>query len=209
MIGSPSIQAATRDLINNDVWSFVGSGTPTDGTSGTGVNIGGPGSTYYDSATGNVFLNIGTKASPVWDLVKGSVLTTLTSAQVKALRATPITLVAAPPAGYYRKFVGAILALDYGGSNVFTEGAVNLAVRLTGAAGVIVSQTIENTGFIDQAGDTMTTAEPKIDAIAAKAACDAQLLCLHNTGGAEIAGNAANDNIVRVRTWYRTLALGW
>ena len=51
-----------------DIFDFVGSGAPTDGTSGTGVTNAGKGSSYYDTATGYVYINTGTKASPVWSL---------------------------------------------------------------------------------------------------------------------------------------------
>src|SRR5262245_4391760 len=142
----------------------------------------------------------------------GKVFTTtvsLTSAQIKAIRATPITMVAAPGAGRILEFVSAILLLDYGGTNVFTEAGNNLAVRYTDGSGAIVSQTIEMTGFIDQSADTATSAEAKIDAIVAKTGCENQALVLHNTSGAEIAGNAGADNVVRVKVTYRTHTTGW
>lgn len=45
------------------------SGTPVDGTSGTGVGIAGPGSLVCDYATALWYVNGGTKASPVWTLI--------------------------------------------------------------------------------------------------------------------------------------------
>lgn len=124
----------------------------------------------------------------------------LTSAQIKALRATPITLVDAVP-GKMIEFVGANLKLDYG-SNVFTESADNLAVRYTNGSGAIVSDAIEATGFIDQSADTQTNALPKIDAIVASASAEGKALVLHNTGDGEYAGNAANDNTIVVTVRY-------
>lgn len=126
----------------------------------------------------------------------------LTAAEVKALRATPKTLVAAPAAGKTLLLVGALLKLDYGGTNVFTEVDDNLAIKYTNGSGVAVSETIETTGFIDQSADTYTNAIPKADAIVAATGAEAQALVLHNTGGDEIAGNAANDNVLRVRIYY-------
>jgi hypothetical protein len=133
----------------------------------------------------------------------------LTSAQVKALRASPITLVAAPGAGFLIEFVSAVLLLDYGGTNVFTESGNNLAVKYTDGSGTAVSQTIEMTGFIDQSADTRTNALPSIDSIVAKSGCENKALVLHNTSGAEIAGNAGADNVVRVKVAYRVHATGW
>lgn len=215
MINYRNLWAAIKDRWNNNVLDLVGSGVPTNGTSGTGATAGagrlsaGPGSTYTDLATGLLYININTAASPTWTLASGATLTTLTSAQVKAVRATPITLVAAPPAGFSLKFMWAKLFLDYGGTNVFTEVGNNLAVRFNDGSGPIVSQTIEMTGFIDQNADTETNAESKIDAIASKASSEAKALVLHNTSGAEIAGNAAGDNILRVRTAYRVVPTGF
>lgn len=132
---------------------------------------------------------------------------TLSNSEIKNLRATPIQVVAAPAAGSMIMLLGAVLKLNYGGNNVFTEAGDNLALRYTDGSGVIVSQTIETTGWIDQSADTLTNALPKIDAIAAATGAEAQALMIHNVGGAEIAGNAANDNTVTLRVYYTVQAL--
>jgi hypothetical protein len=126
----------------------------------------------------------------------------MTSAEVKALRATPKTLAPAPGAGRILEFVSGVLFLD-AGSNAFTETTANLAVKYANGAGVQVSQTIETTGFIDQTADTATSALAKIDAIVTKAAGENQPLVLHNLGAGEIAGNAANDGKLVMRLCYR------
>jgi hypothetical protein len=53
------------------VYDLVGTGTPVDGTSGTGAGFAGPGSRYTDIATPKMYINggAGTKLSPVWKLV--------------------------------------------------------------------------------------------------------------------------------------------
>lgn len=132
-------------------------------------------------------------------------IVTLTSAQVKALRATPITIVPAPRTGYVNVLVQARLKLKYGGTNVFTETADNLALRYTDGSGVIVSQTIETTGFIDQNVNTETSALPKIDAIVASTGSAGKPIVLHNTGDGEIAGNAGNDNQLQVVCIYKQI----
>jgi hypothetical protein len=50
------------------MFDIAGSGSATDGTSGTGVGLCGPGSTYMDYGSGILYVNTGTKASPVWVL---------------------------------------------------------------------------------------------------------------------------------------------
>lgn len=68
MITSPSLWGMMKDETDNNVWRLVGSGAPTNGTSGTGVAIvAGKGSTYIDIATGYSYRNTGTAASPVWE----------------------------------------------------------------------------------------------------------------------------------------------
>jgi len=131
----------------------------------------------------------------------------LTSAQVKALRATPATLVAAPGAGKVIEFLGAFLFLDYG-SNGFTETADNLGIYYAGET-VGVSTVIEMTGFIDQTADTLIEAYPTTAAAKTKTATENKALTLKNAGDGEIAGNAANDNVLRVKVAYRVHATGW
>lgn len=68
-----NIWAMLSNLINNNVGFITGSGAPTDGTSGTQVGKAGPGTIYIDLATGNLYVNLGTKASPVWSAFGGTV----------------------------------------------------------------------------------------------------------------------------------------
>lgn len=130
----------------------------------------------------------------------------LTNANVLALRATPITIVSAPGAGKVLELISITLYFDY--TAAYTETADNLAVRYTDGSGVIVSQAIETTGFLDATADTMTNGLPKIDAIAAKTGCENKALVLHNTGDGEFGGgNAAN--VINVRTVYRVNPTLW
>ena len=128
------------------------------------------------------------------------------NAELKALRATPKVLVPAPGLGRMLEFLSAVLHLD-AGTNVLTEATANLAVRYKDGASVQVSQTIETTGFIDQAADQVTYGLPKLDPITARTVCENQPLVLHNLGAGEIAGNAANDAVLRVKVAYRVHTL--
>ena len=64
MIKDPSIWGALKDLANNDIWHVAGNGAPTNAI--TGAELTGKGSTYTDTATGTIYRNTGTKASPTW-----------------------------------------------------------------------------------------------------------------------------------------------
>lgn len=130
----------------------------------------------------------------------------LTNANIKNLRATPITLVAAPGASKVIEFVSAELKLIYG-SDVLTETGDNMAIRYTDGSGVIVSETIEATNFIDAAATTLTSAVLKKDNIVAYADAANKALVLHNTGDGEYGGNVANDTTMRVVVNYRIVSI--
>ena len=126
----------------------------------------------------------------------------VSNAEIKALAATPKTLVAAPGAGKCVEFISALIKLNYG-TNVLSESDDNLSVRYTDGSGVIVSGTIQATGFIDQAADTYTNAIPVIDAIVAATGCENKALVLDNIGNGEFGGNAGADTTLTVGVAYR------
>lgn len=141
-------------------------------------------------------------------VVEGAILTasvSLTALEIKALRATPKTLVAAPGAGFLLEFVSAVLLLD-ATATAFVESSANLAVRYTGTTGAKVSDDIEATGFIDQTADTMTTARAKLDAIVAATGCANAALVLHNLGAGEY---TVGTGVMRVKVSYRKHTTGW
>ena len=126
----------------------------------------------------------------------------LTNAEIKALRATPKVLVAAGGANTFLEFVSATLVL-HAGANVLTESTANLAVKYKDGTGTQVSETVECTGFIDQAVDTLTTVRVKQDAIVATSIYTNQPLVLHNLGAGEFGGNAAADATMTVKIAWR------
>lgn len=69
MIFTRNIQQMLADLVKNDVLIVTGSGAPTNGTSGTGAGLTGPGSLYLRSGNGTLFINSNTKASPTWTAI--------------------------------------------------------------------------------------------------------------------------------------------
>lgn len=77
--------------------------------------------------------------------------TTLTNAQVLALDATPITLVAAPGSGYYVDVIGAAVLFDY---TAAYSGGSNLQLFWgSRTAGNAASAAITASGFLDGSAD--------------------------------------------------------
>lgn len=124
----------------------------------------------------------------------------MTSAEAKVIfSGAAKTLVAAPGAGLFLEFCGALLMHDYL-TAVYTEVGVTWVAKYTDGAGVAVSQAIDATGFVTAAVDTYTNALPKIDAIVAAAASINQALVLDGEA-ADIGGTGAG--VFRIRTFYR------
>lgn len=130
----------------------------------------------------------------------------ITNAQLKALRATPKQLVAAKGSGTVLQLVGGMVKL-IAGANVLSETDDNLVVRFTNTTGAIVSQTIQTTGFIDQAVNMITNILPIVDPIVTYSAGSNKALVLHNSGSGEIADNAALDATLKVKILYRIIYL--
>lgn len=122
---------------------------------------------------------------------------TLTNANMVALRATPISLVAAPGAGKYLQFIKAELFFDY--TAAYGETTDDLGVKYTNGTGAQVSQTLDATGFLTATADAYAT----IAAASCPMTANAPLV-LHNLGDGEYTGGNAS-NVVKVRTWYRVI----
>jgi len=135
-----------------------------------------------------------------------TVKVSLTNAQIKAMRATPVELVSAQGANTLIVFEGATLVLN-AGSEVLTESADNMAIEYDSGSAAAVTGTIEATNFIDQAADTVTNAVPAGDVIDASADVVNKNIALVNTGDGEYAGNASADATMDVYVTYRVLDL--
>lgn len=208
-----NIQSQFRNWASNDVYHYTMNGTPTDGASGTGANVMGPGSTIIDYGSATVYVNFGTKAAPVWLAVGGPHVdyvkkVVLTSAQIKTLRAAPITIVPALGAGFVADFDFAAAMFLYGGSNAFTNPQ-DMVIRYKDGTGGIISQAITAAGFIDQTASQFTSVLGKVNSQLTKTQTDNQPLVLHNTGASEMTGNAAADNTLAVKIGVRVTQPLW
>lgn len=153
---------------------LFGSGAPTNGTSGTGVGRAGPGSMYFRTSNGAIYVNTNTKASPTWSqlgsiaaltsahifvgngsnagtdvalsgdatLANTGALTVapaliqhaqiaLTAAQIKAIKTTPVLVLAAPGAGKAILVHNSQISMTYGSVQFASGGVVSLVDHLT------------------------------------------------------------------------------
>lgn len=135
---------------------------------------------------------------------------TLTNAQMLALRATPITVIAAPGAGKWIQVLGGSLIFDR--TAAYTESTDNLALRYVNGSGSKASADIEATGFVDASGDAITNILPlaqlSTSPLTTAGEISNALVCIHNIGDGEFGGgNAANTVKVIVDYVVRTTGL--
>lgn len=128
---------------------------------------------------------------------------TVSNAEIKALNATPKTLVAAQGADTVVQLVSCVIKLN-AGSEALTEpnNDENLQV-LYGAGGTAATAAIEFTNFLDQTSDETQIELGAQVASAASSDLENKALVLENVGTGEIAGNASEDATLTVKVAYR------
>jgi len=84
-------------------------------------------------------------------MISGRFFKQITSAQVLALNATPITVIAAAPAGFAWVVQRVAVHKPAGTAYAGIAAGEDLVLKYTNGSGVQVSSVIETTGFLDQA----------------------------------------------------------
>lgn len=127
--------------------------------------------------------------------------TNVTTAQVLALNATPITVVAAPGAGVYLEFVKAYVLYDYNSAAYAGVAAgEDLVFKYTNAAGVACSQQLETTGFLDLTADALAIVDADgADLSGVQVAVANAAIVIHLLSGEVITG----DSPLKIRVLYR------
>jgi hypothetical protein len=213
-LGSKNVEIFGGIALPNGVQFRVSATDPVNGTSGTFAKSAGFGSILISAASGAQFMNTGTMASPVWTPVAGAgvgnmqfAVLDMTNAQVKNCRATPVTIVAAPGVGKTVVPIDVVGYLKYGGTNAFTAAVGdNMSIKRKDGTGAILASgmiqaMLQNTGSAMSEWVWPTTSTNEL-----KAVVDNMPLVVHNQTAAEIAGNAAADNLVRIVVAYQILA---
>lgn len=147
MITQANIWGAQKDLANVGIFNTQGAGAPVNGTSGTGVGITGPGSTYFDTTGGNMYNQVGTLASPSWALIDGfstiqQVSGTISAANIVATtagafgHANGVIMLAAPGAHVVNEVISCVLLYKFA-TAAYTAGG-NITVN-NGAGGAAIT----------------------------------------------------------------------
>lgn len=180
----PSASGTSRKILVSDGTNNVYS-TETYATPGTSGNVMTSDGTNWTSAT----------PTPIYQVATG----TITSAQVKALHATPIQIVAAPGSGKIIVILKMSMKLNYGGSNVFVAGASQTIDAYFGTA-VSAGTNLANGGIVAAASQIQLNSANL--SAAAYASCANTALNYYNSSATEISGNAANDNTLTYHVVY-------
>ncbi len=175
---------------------------------------------YYDGTSlvttsagtsGQVLTSNGAGVAPTYQAAGGSGLlvssTVLTSTQIKALRATPITLIAAQGSGNAIWLLGIITKFTYGGTNVFVAAAgQTIGVYYVGTAGLQVYTALFNAALTGSSSSY--TQVPIVNSGGnATTIFENQAVVAANTVATEITGNAANDNTITINLLYKVVTL--
>lgn len=128
------------------------------------------------------------------------------TACIKALRAAPKELVAAPGADKFIELVSATMILNYG-SEVLTESADDLVIQYN-TSGTDITASIDSTSFMDSNADIIKIVQPSAVVLVTAANSVNKAIELFNTGDGELAGNASNDTTLSIRVLYRVHTAG-
>lgn len=158
---------------------------------------------YYNSTddvfyvyNGSSFVTVGA-ASAASTGVHKAVTVTLTNTNMLNLRATPITIIAAPGAGIIN--IPLYGCMIFNRTAAYTETADNMALRYTNGSGTICSGTIEATGFVDASADAVCQITPAPTAVGITSTAGEisnAAIVLHNTGDGEYGGGNASNTVI-------------
>jgi len=123
---------------------------------------------------------------------------TLTNAQMLTLNATPISVIAAPPAGFVH-IIERIYATKAAGTAYTIGSNAGIDFKYTNGSGAIVTTALPTTGFLDQT----TAITSSTDAAATVLPVNGAIVAQSKT--AEVTGTGAPS--IQLRIYFRTLPI--
>lgn len=114
-------------------------------------------SNIFGLSVNNDLVLLGNIVIPAGSSARGSQYTVITSAQLLALNATPITVVTAPGAGLAIVPTRVLVRIAAGTAYAGIAAGEDLVLKYTNGSGAQCSSVIETTGFLDQ-----TTAQLRV-----------------------------------------------
>jgi hypothetical protein len=128
--------------------------------------------------------------------------TLITTTEVKALFATPITVVAAPGSGIFTEFLGAYIFMDYATTQYAEDAGDDTSFRYTNAAGAEVSIRADGSLF-EGAADALIWVPPigANAAVGAVTMVDNAVIVIHTVSSALATG----DSPWKVRVYHRQI----
>lgn len=220
-----SIFAEIQGNMKNSVRQISGSGAPTNGTAGTGVNDCGPGSGYTDYLNAQYYLNTGTKASPTWTLLPnggaGSVVSSMlaTNLMQRATGSISAANIVGTGAGQLGHANGVVLQAAPGANVALQPIAFGLYYTFGVAAYTAGGNLTVNWGAGGAALTGLVSAANSVGAASSKAVMFFPLA----TAGVAIVSNMSLNLVSSVaftqpgtatgtiawELWYRTMAVGF
>jgi hypothetical protein len=205
IVGNEPIAKSRGSVIFPDVFSRAGRGPPPANYGlVNGVGVMNPCSTYLDYTNGVEYMNVGTKAAPVWAPVSSAqvgqaVKFSLTNAQVKTLFSVGTTVVPAPGAGLYLVPVQFAVCYNYGGVAFTGGGAVSFQYH--GGGGNMHSGSVP-ASVIQAAANSATLLGPQNSATGLTLSANLGIDIVAATADFT-AGNGTIDAII----WFATITL--
>jgi hypothetical protein len=137
-----------RNLINQDVPILTNAGAPTSGAAGTYFNQAGKGAIIIDTTNGNIYINVGTKAVPIWmGMASGNIMATLAIVNVAASQAIPVR-----PSMTYVVTKAGIAALTIAAPTAGAPGTGDDGVNILITSSTAFAHTVTFTGNTLQSG---------------------------------------------------------
>ncbi len=192
---------------------FTGTGFTGSPATQHSVQIGGATSSTLanvtNGTTGQVLTAITGSAPTFQAPVVQAATVVLTSAQVKALNATPIQIVAAPGSGKVNVPISATSKMTYGGTTPFVAAVgQQIDIIYTSTSIAVLSAVPDNSAITATTSRySCATYQPQLINNTAIASVENVALRLKVLSATEITGNVANDNTVSVTIIYYTVTL--